>query len=223
MVDERSLLKNHRWAKVVRIPTEVCDTSHLKVLMAPGRGLFCAVAPGGFNFLALSHMDLPSKGGTPQFCNFHGERDYKPSTPGCFPNIWRQSHLLGSFFKVNHQTLWVFPAFSDPQTLTSAPNILFGSIPPEKYHFLNHQHVGFPKIFRYQKPFFTTRTSLCAIPQLLRAAQVRYVASGDYGLVYRVLRMVDSAKQQAGGRTFCLGGYIAPSIPGGGVKSMESC
>ena len=46
------LLKSHRWAKVVRIPTEVCDTSHLKVLMAPGRGLFCAVAPGGFNFLA---------------------------------------------------------------------------------------------------------------------------------------------------------------------------
>ena len=64
------LLKSHRWAKVVRIPTEVCDTSHLKVLMAPGRGLFCAVAPGGFNFLALSHMDLPSKGGTPQFLQF---------------------------------------------------------------------------------------------------------------------------------------------------------
>ena len=42
------------------------------------------------------------------------------------------------------------------------------------------------------------------------------MASGDYGLVYRVLRMVDSAKQQAQGGTFCLGGYIAPPIPGGG-------
>jgi hypothetical protein len=52
MVDERSLLKSHRWAKVVQVPTEVCDTSHLKVLMTPGRGLFCAVAPGGFYFLA---------------------------------------------------------------------------------------------------------------------------------------------------------------------------
>ena len=111
-----------------------CDTSHLKVLMTPGRLLFCAVAP---------RMDLQRRA-RHICCNFHGERDDKPSNAGSFPNIWRQSHLLLGVidFNVNHQTLVVFPKFRTPKPFTtSAPNIFVWFHPPKKIekHFLNKQ------------------------------------------------------------------------------------
>ena len=37
--------------------------------------------------------------------------------------------------------------------------------------------------------------------EALRSKQVRYVASGDYGLVFRVLRMVDSSKAPGNAQT----------------------
>lgn len=153
-------------------------------------------------------MDLPSKGGTPQFCNFHGERDDKPSTPGWFPNIWRPSHLLGSFLKVNHQTLWGFPSiFRPPNPYKCTEHFVWFhtpretsfsqadhekpsfSIPPKSPKQGEHQHVG--GVFPWSSQDFQIPKSSSPFgPGALR---------GLWGLWLGLSRAADGGLRQAAG------------------------
>jgi hypothetical protein len=174
--------------------------------------LFFGVKPHGFAF----------KGGYPTILQFSWGKGWSTINSRVFSQHLETVSSTGVIFQGKPSNFVGFPSIFGPPNPYKCTEHIVWFHPSRGISFLNHQHVGFPKIFRYQKPFFTTRTSLWAIPQLLRPAQVRYVASGNYGLVYRVLRMVDSAKQQAAGGLLLFRGLHSTINPWG-VKSMESC